>query len=125
MSQNNTSYNCRFCQSELKESFADLGQTPVSNAYLEAQDLDIPANTEAMQSQLELSHEFQSGFQEQFIDVEHFEMTLDEAMRQYERHLLKMLYPKFPSSRQLGKKLGVSHTAVANKLKAYGINKKS
>ncbi|MFT6928465.1 MAG: transcriptional regulator of aroF, aroG, tyrA and aromatic amino acid transport, partial [Psychromonas sp.] len=30
-----------------------------------------------------------------------------------------------PSTRQLAKKLGLSHTAIANKLRDYGINKKT
>ena len=33
---------CRFCQSELKVLFIDLFNTPPSNAYLEAQELDMP-----------------------------------------------------------------------------------
>ncbi|MDZ7901820.1 MAG: TyrR/PhhR family helix-turn-helix DNA-binding protein [Rheinheimera sp.] len=35
------------------------------------------------------------------------------------------MFPAYPSSRQLAKKLGLSHTAVANKLREYGINRKS
>lgn len=54
---------------------------------------------------------------------ESFEGTLDEAMKRFEAELLKRLYPAYPSSRQLGKKLGVSHTAIANKLREYQIGK--
>ncbi|WP_341501496.1 transcriptional regulator TyrR [Gallaecimonas sp. GXIMD4217] len=56
-----------------------------------------------------------------------FDGTLDEAMKRFEASLLERLYPAYPSSRQLAKKLGVSHTAIANKLREYGIgrNKKS
>ncbi|WP_025823262.1 transcriptional regulator TyrR [Shewanella marina] len=53
-----------------------------------------------------------------------FEGTLDEAMKQFESSLLRRLYPAYPSTRQLAKKLGVSHTAIANKLREYGINRK-
>ena len=45
-------------------------------------------------------------------------------MRRYESRQLQRLYPAFPSSRQLAKRLGVSHTAIANKLREYGIGKK-
>jgi len=54
-----------------------------------------------------------------------FEGTLDEAVRKFEKSLLLQLYPSFPSTRQLAKKLGLSHTAIANKLREYGINRKS
>lgn len=53
-----------------------------------------------------------------------FEGTLETAVKAFEANLLKKLFPAYPSSRQLGKKLGLSHTAVANKLREYGINKK-
>jgi len=55
---------------------------------------------------------------------EEFEGTLDEAMKEYEAGLLRRLYPAYPSTRQLAKKLGVSHTAIANKLRDYDISKK-
>ena len=54
-----------------------------------------------------------------------FEGTLDQAVKRFEAGLLRKLYPAYPSSRQLAKKLGLSHTAIANKLREYGINKKS
>jgi len=37
--------------------------------------------------------------------------------------MLSRLYPLYPSSRQLAKRLGISHTAVANKLRDYGIGR--
>ncbi|NQZ07724.1 MAG: hypothetical protein HRT35_11230, partial [Algicola sp.] len=46
-------------------------------------------------------------------------------VKQYEAGILRELFPSFPSSRQLAKRLGLSHTAVANKLREYGISKKS
>lgn len=57
-----------------------------------------------------------------YID-ENFEGTLDEEVKKFERDLLRRLYPSYPSTRQLAKKLGLSHTAIANKLREYGINK--
>jgi len=57
-----------------------------------------------------------------YFDCE-FEGTLDQATKQFEANLLKRLYPAYPSTRLLAKKLGVSHTAIANKLRDYGINK--
>lgn len=54
-----------------------------------------------------------------------FDGTLDEAVKRFEANLLRKLFPAYPSSRQLAKKLGLSHTAVANKLRDYGINRKS
>ena len=49
--------------------------------------------------------------------------TLDEMTKNYEKEVLKSLYAKYPSSRKLAKRLGVSHTAIANKLRDYGIGK--
>ncbi len=56
---------------------------------------------------------------------EDFEGTLDEAVKSFEADLLRKLYPAYPSTRQLAKKLGLSHTAIANKLREYNINKKT
>jgi len=53
-----------------------------------------------------------------------FEGTLDAAVKKYEADLLRKLYPAYPSTRQLAKKLGLSHTAIANKLREYNISKK-
>lgn len=53
-----------------------------------------------------------------------FEGTLDAAVKKFEADLLRKLYPAYPSTRQLAKKLGLSHTAIANKLREYDINKK-
>ena len=56
------------------------------------------------------------------IDPE-FEGSLDQEMKKYEKKLLQRLYPYYPSTRQLAKKLGLSHTAIANKLRDYGISR--
>jgi transcriptional regulator of aroF, aroG, tyrA and aromatic amino acid transport len=57
--------------------------------------------------------------------AEDFNGSLEEEVKRFEKDLLKRLYPFYPSTRQLARKLGLSHTAIANKLREYGINKKS
>jgi TyrR family helix-turn-helix protein len=47
--------------------------------------------------------------------------TLDEAVAQFEKNLLERLYKDFPSSRRLAKRLGASHSAIAARLRRYGI----
>ncbi|EIJ74093.1 sigma 54-interacting transcriptional regulator [Haemophilus haemolyticus] len=49
--------------------------------------------------------------------------TLDEIIGSYESQVLKLFYAEYPSTRKLAQRLGVSHTAIANKLKQYGIGK--
>lgn len=49
--------------------------------------------------------------------------TWSDAMSACEAELLARLYPDYPSSRKLAKRLGVSHTTIAQKLKAHGIGK--
>ncbi len=43
------------------------------------------------------------------------------AQRRFEADLLRRLWPLYPSSRKLAARLGVSHTTIAQKLKAAGI----
>lgn len=57
-----------------------------------------------------------------FVD-QSFEGSLDDEVKKFEKDLLQRLYPFYPSTRQLAKKLGLSHTAIANKLRDYGISK--
>lgn len=45
-----------------------------------------------------------------------------DAMERVEREMLTKLYVEYPSSRKLAQRLGLSHTAVANKLKKFGIH---
>ncbi len=49
---------------------------------------------------------------------------LDEIVGRFERAVLERLYSEHPSSRLLGKRLGVSHTTIANKLKEYHLAKR-
>ncbi|GGB16357.1 TyrR/PhhR family helix-turn-helix DNA-binding protein [Agarivorans gilvus] len=46
------------------------------------------------------------------------------AMGEFEHLLLSYHYPQHPSSRLLAKKLGLSHTAIANKLREHNIRNK-
>ncbi|MBM7035891.1 transcriptional regulator TyrR [Vibrio ulleungensis] len=51
------------------------------------------------------------------------EGSLESIMKAYEAQIIQTLYLSFPSSRKLAKRLGVSHTSIANKLRDYEINK--
>ncbi|MNI86044.1 Transcriptional regulatory protein TyrR [compost metagenome] len=46
---------------------------------------------------------------------------MDAIVGRFEKAVLECLYAEYPSSRQLGKRLGVSHTTIANKLRAYDV----
>jgi len=48
--------------------------------------------------------------------------SLDQAVADFEKNLLQRLYREFPSSRRLAKRLGTSHSAIANRLRRYGIS---
>jgi len=52
------------------------------------------------------------------------EGSLDEITSRFERSVLTRLYLSYPSTRKLAKRLGVSHTAIANKLREYGLGRK-
>lgn len=58
------------------------------------------------------------------VSIAEFEkQTLDEIIGRYEAQVLRAFYREFPSTRKLAQRLGVSHTAIANKLRQYGIGK--
>lgn len=48
--------------------------------------------------------------------------TLADGIDMLEREMLMRLYPDYPSSRKLAERLGISHTAIARKLRKYGIS---
>ncbi|MCG3472134.1 transcriptional regulator TyrR [Xenorhabdus bovienii] len=50
--------------------------------------------------------------------------SLDEISKRFERSVLIRLYRHYPSTRKLAKRLGVSHTAIANKLREYSLSGK-
>ncbi|UXN37451.1 sigma 54-interacting transcriptional regulator [Avibacterium paragallinarum] len=57
-------------------------------------------------------------------NIEQFaNQTLEEMMNNFEARVLQKFYEEYPSTRKLATRLGVSHTAIANKLKQYGIGK--
>jgi len=47
--------------------------------------------------------------------------SLDEAMAAFERSLLQRLLPQYPSTRKLAARLRSSHTAIAARLRRYGL----
>ncbi|WP_077951260.1 TyrR/PhhR family helix-turn-helix DNA-binding protein, partial [Salmonella enterica] len=52
------------------------------------------------------------------------EGSLDEITCRFERSVLTQLYRSYPSTRKRAKRLGVSHTGIANKLREYGLSQK-
>ena len=58
------------------------------------------------------------------VSVDLIDGSLDKTVKQFEAKLLAKLYPDYPSSRLLAEKVGLSHSAVANKLREYGISHK-
>lgn len=52
-------------------------------------------------------------------------VSLEQAVEDFERALLEKLYEQHPSSRQLASRLHTSHTAIANRLRKYGIGARS
>jgi TyrR family helix-turn-helix protein len=54
-------------------------------------------------------------------DVVETAQSWEEALAEFERSLLRRLFPHFPSSRKLAARLNTSHTMIANKLRRYGI----
>ncbi|MBT0723058.1 transcriptional regulator TyrR [Rosenbergiella sp. S61] len=59
------------------------------------------------------------------VDILQLEGSLDEINGRFERSVLTKLYASYPSTRKLAKRLGVSHTAIANKLREYGVGQKN
>lgn len=51
--------------------------------------------------------------------------TLEEAVESFEKALLAKLYVSYPSTRQLASRLQTSHTAIAHRLRKYGIPAKA
>jgi len=47
--------------------------------------------------------------------------SLAQAVADFEKDLLQRLYREFPSSRRLARRLGTSHSAIAGRLRRYGI----
>ena len=47
--------------------------------------------------------------------------SLEAAVAEFEKNLLEKLYPSHPSTRQLATRLSTSHSAIAMRLRKYGI----
>jgi transcriptional regulator of aroF, aroG, tyrA and aromatic amino acid transport len=47
--------------------------------------------------------------------------SLESAVEDFEKALLERLYPEYPSTRKLAERLGASHSAIAARLRRYGI----
>lgn len=47
--------------------------------------------------------------------------SLDEAVAEFEKGILQRLYRDHPSSRKLARRLGASHSAIAARMRRYGI----
>ena len=47
--------------------------------------------------------------------------SLEAAVAEFEKALLEKLYPSHPSTRQLATRLHTSHSAIAMRLRKYGI----
>lgn len=58
------------------------------------------------------------------VGEEAMEGSLDDITRRFERSVLVQLYRTYPSTRKLARRLGVSHTAIANKLREYGLSQR-
>jgi len=58
------------------------------------------------------------------VGEEAMEGSLDDITRRFERSVLTQLYRSYPSTRKLARRLGVSHTAIANKLREYGLSQR-
>ncbi|ALO47419.1 TyrR/PhhR family helix-turn-helix DNA-binding protein [Pseudohongiella spirulinae] len=55
------------------------------------------------------------------LDLDATEMGYKDYCSYIDRELLGALYPNYPSARLLGRRLGLSHTAIANRLRRFGI----
>jgi transcriptional regulator of aroF, aroG, tyrA and aromatic amino acid transport len=51
--------------------------------------------------------------------------SLEQAVEAFEKDLLENLYVNYPSTRQLANRLQTSHTAIAHRLRKYGIPNKA
>ncbi|MFP1721628.1 transcriptional regulator TyrR [Lonsdalea quercina] len=79
--------------------------TQLDGDMLTLQDIDLPAFSSALAHSETL-----------------LEGSLDDITKRFERSVLTRLYQSYPSTRKLAKRLGVSHTAIANKLREYGLS---
>lgn len=55
------------------------------------------------------------------LDLDATEMGYKDYCDYMDRELLRALYPNYPSARLLGRRLGLSHTAIANRLRKFSL----
>lgn len=61
---------------------------------------------------------------ENMFSIKQFDgLSLEQIIADFESRVLREFYTQYPSTRKLAARLGVSHTAIANKLKQHGIGK--
>lgn len=65
--------------------------------------------------------EIMNGRLQLTLDLKAVESGYRDYLDYVERELLEALYPYYPSVRLLGRRLGMSHTAMANRLRRFGI----
>ncbi|GKX54688.1 TyrR family transcriptional regulator [Leminorella grimontii] len=82
--------------------------TQMEGSELQAKDIVLPEVTAEMM----LNNDIMDG-------------SLDEICKRFECAVLTQLYGSYPSTRKLAKRLGVSHTAIANKLREYGLSQQA
>ncbi|UUM31632.1 transcriptional regulator TyrR [Vibrio japonicus] len=98
-------------------------QWPGNMRQLENMVLRAITELEGDELTADLFHLPQAASSEVNLPTINLDGSLDEIMKEYESQVLERLYQSFPSSRKLAKRLNVSHTSVANKLREYGIRK--
>lgn len=103
--------NIRQLKNTLYQSLVQL-----DSEHLSADDLVFDT---ARTQDIELSDSY---FEESSLSEEQLAGTLDDIMGRFEKQVLQQLYVLHPSSRKLGSRLGISHTAIANKLRHYNIS---
>lgn len=77
------------------------------------------ANSQLQVADLNLPNDVPSEFELNVLE----ESSLDDIVNRFEASVLRKFYAEYPSTRKLAQRLGISHTAVANKLRLYGIGK--
>lgn len=90
--------------------YSALAQLPMPNSTLSVNDVGLPIDPNTINDEYLLLAKLENK-------------SLEQMIKQFEHKVLAQLYIDYPSSRKLSKRLGLSHTAVANKLREYGIGK--
>lgn len=103
--------NIRQLKNTLYQSLVQL-----ESEHLSADDLVVD---NVKDQHIELS---ESYFESDMLSEDELNGTLEEIIDRYEKKVLEQLYVIYPSSRKLGSRLGISHTAIANKLRHHNIH---